>query len=345
MIDAVVIIVNWNGKRFLKKCFNSLKEQTYKNFKVVLVDNGSEDDSVKFVEENYPKVELIKLKENRGFAEGNNVAIRKVMKNKNIRYVLLLNNDTKVVSGWIKELVRTAEKDNEVGMCASKMVLMSNPKIINGTGDMPFRDGIAISRGSNTKDTGQYNSEEEVFGPCAGAALYKRKMLEEVRIGDDYFDSDFFAYFEDVDLAWRCRLAGWKCVYNPEALVYHAVSGTAGLRSPFQVYHSERNRIWLVWKNFPVKNLIFSYLANLARRVQHLEYVMSGKCISKSSQGGLSSFGILLLLIRANFDAHLGIFNQLKKRRHIKKMINLKGIRYDELLDKYSLTLKETVLS
>ncbi len=345
MIDAVVIIVNWNGKKFLKKCFDSLNKQTYKDFKVVLLDNGSEDDSVKFVEENYPKTELIKLKENRGFAEGNNVAIREVMKSKNIKYVLLLNNDTEVVPDWIKELVKTAEKDDEVGMCASKMVIMSDPKIINGTGDVPFRDGIAISRGRNTKDTGLYSSEEEVFGPCAGAALYKREMLEEVRIGDDYFDSDFFAYFEDVDLAWRCRLAGWKCVYNPEALVHHAVSGTAGFRSPFQVYHTERNRIWLVWKNFTFKNLIFSYSANLSRRVRHWKYTMSGKCRSKFSQGDLSSFGVLLVLIKANFDAHLGIFNQLKKRKHIRKVSKLKGIRSDKLLDKYSLTVKEAVLS
>ena len=193
--NVLVIIVNWNGKEYLSGCLRSVFDQSYETFKVVLVDNGSTDDSIEFVKKNYPDVEVIPLDKNYGFAKANNTVMEAALKNKTIEYIALLNNDTKVEKKYLSELVKVMSSDNRIGICASKMLRMDDPHILDSTGHI-FIDGIIYDRGGNEYDRGQYDKQLDVAGACAGACLYRKEMLEEIGL----FDESFGSYYEDAEL-------------------------------------------------------------------------------------------------------------------------------------------------
>ncbi|MCJ7668226.1 MAG: glycosyltransferase family 2 protein [Anaerolineae bacterium] len=242
-----IIIVNWNGKHHLQRCLSAVLAQTYSNFEVILVDNGSTDGSAEFVSQQFPQVRLIRNAENLGFAKGNNIAFEFAQGD----YIATLNNDTQADPHWLSELMKGIEGHPRVGMCASKMLFYHHPHIINSTGINLDRAGIAWDRRGGEEDQEGQEELEEVFGPCAGAALYKRQMLEEI----GFFDEDFFAYLEDVDLAWRARLMGWRSLYVPTARVYHLYSATGREGSPYKNYLLGRNKIWTVLKNYPAPEI------------------------------------------------------------------------------------------
>ena len=220
MVDRVaVIVVNKNGRHHLADCFQSLVAQTYSNFEIILVDNDSVDDSVPYVQANFPQVQIICLETNAGFAAGNNIGIQAT----EAPWIATLNNDTKVDSNWLTELALAAQSNERVGMCASKMLFYDRPHLINSTGICVDRAGIAWDRRGGEADDEREEAAVPVFGPSAGAALYRRSMLNEIGL----FDEDYFAYLEDVDLAWRARLVGWRCLYAPTAVVYHRHSATS----------------------------------------------------------------------------------------------------------------------
>lgn len=246
-----VIIPNWNGKLYLEGCLSSVMAQTYPDFEVVLVDNGSTDGSAEFVARRFPQVRIIRHDENLGFAAGNNTAIRATRS----PYVATLNNDAQAKPTWLDALVEAMESDDQVGMCASKMLYAHRPEIIDSAGLSPDVAGIAWNRRWGEHDVDDDAGPTEVFGACAGAALYRRAMLHQIGL----FDEDFFSYLEDADLAWRARLAGWKCLYVPSAMVYHVHSATGGVGSPFKNYLLGRNKIWTIVKNYPSPQL-FCYL-------------------------------------------------------------------------------------
>ncbi len=246
-----VIIVNYNGEKFLEECLNSLFTQAYKNMEVLVVDNASSDSSVEFIRNNFKNVKIIHQNKNLGFAEGNNIAIRQARG----EYIATLNNDTIVEKEWLSELVNAMEFDKRIGICASKILFYNNRNIINSTGICVDKiSGFTWDRGFGDKDGEKYKKKQMVFGACAAAALYRKDMLDQIGL----FDDDFFAYHEDVDLAWRAQLYGWKCMYVPAAIVYHHLSATAGLNSPFKEYFANRNKIWLIVKNYPSPQ-IFKY--------------------------------------------------------------------------------------
>jgi GT2 family glycosyltransferase len=243
MPATTIIVPNWNGRQLLDACLAALGAQTWRDFKIVIVDNGSTDGTVTWVQERYPDVQVIANGRNLGFATAVNQGIR----DSGTRYVATLNNDTKPDVGWLAALVAAAERDPRVGMCASKMVFADQPGVINSTGICLDRTGIAWDRHGGEPDARSESEPVEVFGPCAGAALYRRAMLDEVGL----FDDDFFAYLEDVDLAWRARQAGWRCLYVPAARVLHRHSATGVEGSPFKSYLLGRNKVWLIVKNYP----------------------------------------------------------------------------------------------
>jgi len=244
-----VVLVNWSGLHHLKDCLPSLVAQTYSDFEVILVDNASTDNSVEWVREHYPQVRLLCNETNVGFAAANNQAIRASA----APFVVTVNNDARADPEWLAALVAVAESDPRVGMCASKMIFADRPNVINSTGINLDAVGIAWDRRGGELDNRLETEPVEVFGPCAGAALYRRAMLDEIGL----FDEDFFAYLEDVDLAWRARLAGWRCLYVPAARVFHVHSGTAVEGSPFKNRLLGRNKIWLIAKNYPMPQLVF----------------------------------------------------------------------------------------
>lgn len=246
-----VIILNWNGKAFLNDCLLSLQEQTFKDFETIIVDNGSTDGSAEYLHEHFPWVRLLELPENTGFAEGNNRGLTAAQG----EYILTLNNDTKVVPGFLAELLHPIRQNPEIGVVAAKMLNFFQTNRIDSFGIYPTKTGIGCNIGIGEIDHNQYDGQADVFGACAGAALYRRSTLEET----GFFDQDFFAYYEDLDLAWRARLNGWKTVTAPRAVVYHVHSATAGRMSDFTVYHTHRNKWYVIIKNWPL-TLILRYL-------------------------------------------------------------------------------------
>ncbi|MBV9464120.1 MAG: glycosyltransferase family 2 protein, partial [Verrucomicrobiae bacterium] len=246
MATTAILIVNWNGRKFLEECFAALRAQTLAPDRILLVDNGSTDGSVDWMKENAPTVEVLALGRNTGFAEGNNIGLRKLFENPPT-YVALLNNDTRAEPQWLEALVSELEKDASLGSAASCMVYHSKPEEVNNAGDQPLWDGAGIARGRHRPDE-EFAIPAEVFGPCGGAALYRLEALRQCALGDDYFDSGYFAYNEDVDLSWRLRRRGWKCLYVAGARVLHHHGGSSGRFSPFVLYHGERNRCWTLLK-------------------------------------------------------------------------------------------------
>lgn len=272
MIDTAVVIVNWNGKKYLKDCFNSLGRQTDQDFKVIFIDNGSEDDSIDFVKNNYletnfPSIDIIQLEKNTGFCFGYNTGIKKALENKNIKYVIVLNNDTKLDENFIEKIVDCAQKHLDAGSIQPKVTNFYDQDKIDCAGIYITRDGTAHNRGYG-ENVERYNKEEEIFGANGTASLFTREALEKTKFEEgEYFDNDYFAFYEDVDLAWRLKNAGFKSYFFPKALVYHVHSGTAGKASLMKAYYLHRNYFFTIIKNYPCGKLIkvlfwrfFSYL-------------------------------------------------------------------------------------
>ena len=257
---VAIIIVNWNGLKFLNDCLSAVYMQTYQNFDVYFVDNGSTDGSVNFVKDKFPKVKICELAKNTGFAYANNLGIKNAFLDKEIGYILTLNNDTKITDNFLENLVHTIEMNNEIGSIAPKVKFFYEENLIDSVGIVINADGGGMNRGFKEVDNGQYDKLEEVFGACAGAALYRRAALESVSYRNEYFDNSFFAYYEDLDLAWRLRLAGWKSVTCPEAIVFHVHSATAISHSPFKAYYVNRNRFFLILKDFPTRYSVMSFI-------------------------------------------------------------------------------------
>ncbi len=293
-----VIIVNYNGKKFLADCLNSISHQTYSPFEVILVDNASHDGSIEYVRQNFPEVRVFTQFTNLGFAGGTNAGIRQA----HGEFIITLNNDTIVAPDFIAELAKPMVSDPLVGMCASKMIFPDGR--INSTAICISRSGAAWDRGLGEPDQGQYDMEEEVFGPCAGAALYRRTMLDEIGL----FDEDFFLYVEDVDLAFRARLSGWKCRYVPTAQVIHVHGGTTEPGSDISVYYGNRNLLWYAVKNFPERTLFISIPWIIGRNIAVIPYYF------------LKSKG--RAIIKAKVDSVKGLPRMIKKRQTIKKTIS-----------------------
>jgi GT2 family glycosyltransferase len=257
--SVVVIIVNWNGKSYIGECLEALRHQDYPNFTVMFLDNASSDGSVDFVRSNFPEVQIIRLDQNLGFAKANNLALEAIA----VPYVALLNNDTVVDPGWLESLVQALDENPAAGSAASRMLLYDQPHITDRAGDIYCRSGTAMLRGRG-EPADAYNRQGWVFGACAGAALYRTGMLKDIGL----FDEDFFLLYEDVDLSFRAQLQGYKCLYVPEAVVYHHGSKTIGDDSPTSIFYSHRNLEWVYIQNMPAmliwKSMALHLLYNLA---------------------------------------------------------------------------------
>jgi GT2 family glycosyltransferase len=249
MQTCSVIVLNWNGRRHLCACLESLHRQTYRDFEVILVDNGSTDDSVEYVRREFSWVRLLAFEKNLKFCAGNNAGIRNSLS----KYVALLNNDTEVETVWLAELVAAAEATPEAGSFASQMLMYNDRQMIDSAGNEYTASGAAAKRGHLSK-AGSFDKPMHIFGACAGAALYRRSMLDDIGL----LDEDFAMIFEDVDLGFRAQLAGYRCVYVPTARVYHKVNATIGQYSRDYVYYGQRNIELVYFKNMPARLLIRS---------------------------------------------------------------------------------------
>jgi len=293
-----VIVLNWNGRKYLADCLNSLAAQTFRDFETILIDNGSTDGSAVYIREHYPWVRLAALPENIGFSGGNNRGLNECRG----KYIVTLNNDTKVAPEFIAELVKAAEADSAIGMVAAKMLNFYEAGRIDSVGIRATTAGLGMNRGVGETDRGQYDAAGEVFGACAGAALYRRAMLDEV----GFFDAAFFAYYEDTDLAWRARLAAWRCVTAPGAVAYHVHSATSGRMSPFTVYQVQRNKWYTIIKNWPGRLILKHF-------TQIILYDL-GAVVLAALRGRLGA------ALRARFHVLRDLPMLLRKRREIQAL-------------------------
>lgn len=237
-----VVVLNWNGRGHLDVCLRSLRHQSFSDVEVILVDNASTDGSAAFVRQRFPEVRVIENSANLGFCAGNNVGIRAASG----RFVALLNNDTEVSPDWLTQLLQTAAAHPEAGLFASKMLDFYNRRTIDSAGDQFHVAGFAIKRGWRQNDDARFQQPCGVFGACAGAAMYRRCMLDDIGL----LDNDFFANGEDVDLSFRAQLRGYTCRFVPQAVVYHKGGATIG-KSPAWFYLMRRNQLWVLIKNMP----------------------------------------------------------------------------------------------
>ena len=243
-MKIVVLIVNWNGGAWLDRCLQSLTIQRRRPARVVVVDNASTDDSLERAAPRLRSVELIRLTRNVGFAEGNNIAAASA---RDADAFALLNPDAFAEPGWLEALAAAAERTPAAAAFACQMRLDAAPDLLDGAGDSYHVSGRAWRNAHRQPLSVGSTREIEVFAPCAAAALYRRRAFEEA----GGFDEQFFCYFEDVDLGFRLRLLGYRCVYVPDAVVRHVGSALTGYRSDFAVYHGERNAVWTYVKNMP----------------------------------------------------------------------------------------------
>jgi GT2 family glycosyltransferase len=296
-----VVIPNWNGERFLPTCLSSLRLQAFEDFETVLVDNGSTDGSVAFASHNFPEVRVLPLPENRGFSAAVNAGIQA----SNAEHVALLNNDTETDPGWLEALVEAADAYPDAGFFASKLVDFYDRRILDGAGDVLRRSGLPYRLGHGERDRGQYDEATYVFGACAGAAMYRRGMLDDVGL----FDEDFFANCEDGDLSFRAQLAGYRCLYVPGSVVYHMGSATFGKRTPTSTRLGTRNSLCLLVKNLPAP-LVPGFLPFvLAGQLSRLVVTASTSTLKAHIEGLAGALRLLPLM--------LGKRREIQKRRQV----------------------------
>jgi GT2 family glycosyltransferase len=237
-----VVIVNWNRKELLRACLASLARQENVRFETIVVDNGSTDGSAEAAEREFGAC-VIRNTENRGFCAANNQGIAAARG----EFIALLNNDAEAEPDWLAELQRAIARAPEIGMAASKILVWEDPKRIDKAGHLIFPDGQNRGRGSGALNDARFDRDEEVLWPDGCAAMYRKKMLDEI----GGFDEDFFAYGDDAELGLRARIAGWRCWYAPRAVVRHHRGATMGKGSGARLRLIERNRVLLAAKLFP----------------------------------------------------------------------------------------------
>ncbi len=332
-----VIILNWNGRHLLEECLSSIRSQTFRDFETIVVDNGSTDGSVEWVKERWAEsVSTVALPSNLGYAGGNNAGIRRARG----PYVILLNNDTAVDPGWLAAMDDAVRRHPDAGMFTPKILNYYRRNEIDNTGHLIYPDGMARGRHRLERNDGRFDEEGEVLSPSGCAGCYCRRMLEEIGLLDDAF----FAYGEDVDLGLRGRWAGYTCIYVAAAVVYHKYSATSGAYSPQKAFLVERNRIWLLFKNFPVVDILLSPIHTVLRYSLHLKGAITGKGASGKFAREYSAGALLRAILNAEISALRGLPGILRKRREGKASRHIGAREFRRLLRRFALTAGEVAL-
>lgn len=250
-MHATVIIPNYNGIHFIEECLAAIYAGTQIP-EVIVVDNASKDGSCELVEEKYPQVNLVKFQTNKGFCS----AVNKGIELANTKYVILLNNDTKVEKKFVEELVKAIECRKDAFSVGAKMLSMKEPDKIDDAGDLYCALGWAFALGKDEPEH-RYNRASEIFASCAGAAIYRKSVFEKI----GYFDENHFAYLEDIDIGYRAKIFGYHNYFEPRAVVYHEGSSVSGSRyNAFKTRLTSRNSIYLIYKNMPILQILCNFI-------------------------------------------------------------------------------------
>ncbi len=296
---ASIIIVNWNGEQFLERCLTALIKQTVKPHEIILLDNASTDGSIGIAQK-FPLVRVMALDRNTGFARGNNLAIEAASTDS--EWIALINPDAFAEPSWLESLLAAADRNPEFDIFAGKLVNATNPPLLDGAGDAYHISGLVWRMEHGCPVPASADNEREVFSPCAASALYRRSALDQV----GGFDEDYFCYVEDVDLGFRLRLAGYRCLYVPRAIAHHIGSGTTGgQHSDFALYHGHRNLVWTFIKDVP--GILFWLLLPLHAALNMISIIW----FAWRGHGGV--------ILRAKRDALLGLPLMWRKRQRIQQ--------------------------
>jgi GT2 family glycosyltransferase len=308
---ASAVVLNYNGRALLEVVLPSLAAQTERPRETLVVDNGSKDDSLAYLAEHWPEVRVVSIAHNVGVAAALNRGVREARGD----HVALLNNDLELTPSWLAQMTAGLERHPDAASVACKLLRYHERARLDGTGDILTRRLLAFPRGSGELDEGQYDREEEILAPTAGAALYRASALAQV----GPFDESFWAYFEDVDWGLRAQLAGLRSWYVPSAVAYHMGGATTGGDSnPFYLVLHQRNRIGLMVKDLPLSLLVRNAPAILRE------------------QAGTFVHGVrqrtLRLYLRAWLGALVRLPGWLRQRRRIQRGRRVPASRIRELL-------------
>jgi GT2 family glycosyltransferase len=328
-----VLVLNWNGRDLIGDCLDSLRQQTFRDFETIVVDNGSSDMSADFIRKQFPEVRLLALAGNAGFCGGNNAAFAASAG----ELIVLVNNDAELDPRFLEAMDQAAGNHPDVGMFAACVRMFDRRNVFDSTGLLVYPDGICRSRGWLEEDRGQYDEPADVLCPNGCAAVYRRAMLDEV----GFFDDAYFAYLEDLDLGLRGQLRGWTCKYVPGAVAYHKKSMTSGYHSAFKAFHVERNRIWNAIRLLPLRLLVLSPLWTLARYVVQGFAAASGRGVSSGFRRDYSRVTLLSILVRAYASALARLPEVWRQRREIQGRRTLGMLEVYTLLRRHRLTLTE----
>jgi GT2 family glycosyltransferase len=330
-----VVVVNWNRRDLLKACLDSLSRQTYPRYEVVVVDNGSRDGSQELVRDlargSSVPLRLIANDHNRGFCAANNQGFAGAT----AELIALLNNDAEADPGWLAALAEVIRSADDVGMAASKILVWEDPRRIDKCGHLMYPDGQNRGRGSGQLDQGQFDQVEETLWPDGCAAMYRRAMLEEI----GGFDEDFFAYADDAELGLRARLAGWRCLYTPRAVVRHHRGATLGLSSARRLTLIERNRVLLAVKLFPWNLLWANGGYFLARIAGGIWAALRSRGELRRWPGPRGKLAAAAALLRGTVSALPLLPRMIRKRRRVLRRLHPFQIR--RLLRDHRISLRD----
>lgn len=255
-----IIIVNWNGKHWLRDCLPTLFRMDYKNIELIVVDNASTDGSVDWLKRHYPKTKIVVNKQNLGFSHANNFGYKKAKG----EYILFLNNDTKVTKPYITELLKPFTKDPSIGGVQSKIYLMDDPSRLDSIGAFLTPTGFLFHNNLGGKDKKSFDREIDLYTAKGASMMFRREVLKKVEVNGWIFDPSYFAYFEETDLCHRVWLAGYRVVYAYQARIYHKMGATSTkLVSAWVQFHSYKNRINSYIKNLGLLNLVIILLIHI----------------------------------------------------------------------------------
>ena len=279
---VVVIVTNFNGKRYLRGCLNSLLEQSYSDYTITLVDNASSDGSVLMTKDEFPQVTVVANTHNTGFAGGCNTGLRHALKG-NADAFVLVNSDTRANPDWLAELVAAAYGNRRTGICQSMIYLAGQPRIINTAGNQSHFLAFGYCGHYLEEDKGQFAGVTDIPFASGTAMLIKRQVIETIGM----MDEDLFLYQEDLDLSWRARLAGWRIILAPRSKIYHSYSFS---RNKDKFYYLERNRLLVSLKNYSSRSLLVLAPAFLGAELAMLGYSLAGGWAGQKLRG----YGYLL---------------------------------------------------